>query len=78
MRLVPVYTPDPDYIDRQINAELADIRSGGEQNLDPDERCVVCRNPRSEGTGNCVNDANRPHLYPAEYDALERRYNPPA
>ena len=22
MRLVPVYTPDPDYIDRQIEAEL--------------------------------------------------------
>ncbi|MEW1881023.1 hypothetical protein AB0O58_15135 [Rhodococcus sp. NPDC080181] len=22
MRLVPVYTPDPDYIDRQIDAEL--------------------------------------------------------
>lgn len=23
MRLVPAYTPDPDYIDRQIDAELA-------------------------------------------------------
>lgn len=23
MHLVPVYTPDPDYIDRQIDAELA-------------------------------------------------------
>jgi hypothetical protein len=22
MRLVPAYTPDPDYIDRQIDAEL--------------------------------------------------------
>lgn len=27
MRLVPTYTPDPDYIDRQLDAEIAATRS---------------------------------------------------
>ncbi|MDZ7931195.1 MAG: hypothetical protein U5N21_14575 [Rhodococcus sp. (in: high G+C Gram-positive bacteria)] len=78
MHLVPAYVPDADYIDRQIDAELAAIQATAEQNPNPDERCVVCTNPRSEGTGNCVNDSNRPHLYPAEHAALQRRYNPTA
>lgn len=75
MRLVPAYNPDPDHIDRQLDEELAAIRAEAEHNPDPDERCTMCNNPRSWGTGNCVSDAGRPHVYPAEYAAIERHYS---
>ena len=41
MRLVPAYTPDHDYIDRQIDAELAaehdQTQSSAEQQHDTDK-----------------------------------------
>lgn len=76
MRLVPTYTPDADYIDRQIDAEtqLAAIRAETGLTPDPAQRCTICNNPRSWGTGNCVSDANRPHLYPADRAAITAHY----
>lgn len=76
MRLVPTYIPDADYIDRQLDLEtqLAAIRAEADRNPDPAQRCTTCDNPRSWGTGNCVSDANRPHLYPAEYAAITAHY----
>ncbi|WP_170945284.1 hypothetical protein [Rhodococcoides fascians] len=34
----------------------------------------MCGNPRSSGIENCVSDANRPHVYPAEYAATTAHY----
>ena len=68
------YQPDHDFIAAQIDEELAAIRAAAEENPDPDERCAICNNPRSWGTGNCVSDAGRPHVYPAEYAAIKRLY----
>lgn len=34
MRLVPAYTPDPDYIDRQLDADIAATRTAAEHRTD--------------------------------------------
>lgn len=33
MRLVPAYTPDPDYIDRQLDADIAATRTAAEHRI---------------------------------------------
>lgn len=39
MRLVPAYTPDPDYIDRQIDAELTAEHPTSPQSNVADPEC---------------------------------------
>lgn len=34
MRLVPTYTPDPDYIDRQLDAEIAALTADTQPRTD--------------------------------------------
>ncbi len=44
MRLVPTYTPDPDYIDRQLDAEIAALTADTEPRTD--RHRVDVRSPR--------------------------------
>lgn len=48
MRLVPTYTPDPDYIDRQLDAEIAALTADTGHHTDRHPADV--RSPRPGST----------------------------
>ncbi|NHP18664.1 hypothetical protein G8767_34805 [Rhodococcus sp. IC4_135] len=57
MEIWPVTVADRDYW--KARAEKAEATSARVREI----RCGNCNNPLSEGSGNCVSDAGRPHIY---------------